>query len=76
MQSRALLIPIFMEIILLIGGKNCVSARKMSILRKTKRAGGSFKFVWGQGYAHLRSYIRDGFLIVGAHRKIVEPTVK
>ena len=36
-QSRALLISIFMEIILLIGGKNCVSARKVSILRKTKR---------------------------------------
>ena len=36
-----LLIAIFMELILLIGGKNCDSARKVRMLRKANRVVGS-----------------------------------
>ena len=39
-QYRAVLRPIFMEMILLIGGKNYDSARKVRVLRKTKRVVG------------------------------------
>ena len=39
-QYRVVLRPIFMEMILLIGGKNFDSARKVRILRKTKRVVG------------------------------------
>ena len=40
MQYRAVLRPIFMQMILLIGGKNYDSARKVRVLRKTKRVVG------------------------------------
>ena len=36
-QYRAVLGPIFMEITLLVGGRNSDSARKVRILRKTTR---------------------------------------
>ena len=39
-QYRAVLRPILMEMILLIGGKNYDSASKVRILRKTKRVVG------------------------------------
>ena len=40
MQYRAVFRPIIMEMILLIGGKNYDSARKVKILRKTTRVVG------------------------------------
>ena len=55
---------------MLVGGRNCDSARKVRILKKKQAGGGSYKFVWSQGYAHLRSYTRDGSHIVGVHRRI------
>ena len=39
-QYRAVLRPIFMEMVLLIGGNNYDSARKVRVLRKTKRVVG------------------------------------
>ena len=39
-QYRAVLRPIFMVMILLIGGKNYDSARKVRVLRKAKRVVG------------------------------------
>ena len=45
-------------------------SKKGEDTQKKQAGGGSYKFVWSQGYAHLRSYTRDGFHIVGVHRRI------
>ena len=36
--------------------------------QKHQACGGSFKFVGGKGYAHLRGHMKDGLDIVGTDR--------